>query len=337
MAVLTQTITTPAELEDLAKDQFLSQDFEVTKKLNEEAKKVPFKPQYVWRNVILFTLLHIGALVGLYQFFFLAKWQTVIWTLLGWVISGVGVTAGAHRLWSHRSYKAKLPLRIILMLMDSMAFQNDVIEWSRDHRCHHKWTDTDADPHNVNRGFFFSHVGWLLQKKHPKITEMGKKLDLSDLFADPVLRFQRKFYLPLVALCCFLFPTAFAVYFWNETPLIAFYTAGILKYVLNLHGTWCINSVSHMFGYKPYDINISPVESNWTTITAFGEGGHNYHHTFPQDYRTSEMPLMLNITRGFIDFFALIGWAYDRKSVADEVIKRQKAKQEELLKQRKSN
>lgn len=80
MSVVTQTITTPAELEDLTKDQFLSQDFELTKKLNEEAKKAVFKPQYVSRNVILFALLHIGAIVGLYQFFFLAKWQTMIWS-----------------------------------------------------------------------------------------------------------------------------------------------------------------------------------------------------------------------------------------------------------------
>lgn len=218
------------------------------------------------------------------------------------------------------------------MLADSMAFQNDVIEWARDHRCHHKWTDTDADPHNVNRGFFFSHVGWLLQKKHPKIREMGRKLDLSDLTSDPVLDFQRRYYLPLVVITCFLFPTALAVYGWGESAIVAFYTAAVFRYCWTLHATWCINSVSHMFGYRPYDANISPVESTWTTITAFGEGGHNYHHTFPQDYRTSEMPLMLNLTRGFIDLCAKLGMVYDRKSVADEIIRRQKAKQSEELK-----
>lgn len=78
------------------------------------------------------------------------------------------------------------------MIMDCVAFQNDIIEWARDHRCHHKWTDTDADPHNVNRGFFFSHMGWLLTKKHPMIKEMGSKLDISDLYSDPVLVFQKK-------------------------------------------------------------------------------------------------------------------------------------------------
>lgn len=325
MSTITETIP-KVIVDDLAKGQFLAQEFEDVDRLRKEAKHDNFKPTYVWRNIALFAALHFGALIGLYQLFFVAKWLTVGWTLMCWLISGLGITAGAHRLWSHKSYKATKPLQILLMLCQTMAFQNDVIEWSRDHRCHHKWTDTDADPHNVNRGFFFSHVGWLLQKKHPKIKEMGKKLDLSDLERDPVLAFQRKYYLPLVLIVCFLFPTAFAVYGWGESALVAFYTAALWRYCWTLHATWFINSAAHSFGYKPYDANITPVESIWTTITAFGEGGHNYHHTFPQDYRTSEMPMLLNLTKAFIDFFAAIGWVYDRKSVAEEIIKRQKSR-----------
>jgi len=218
-------------------------------------------------------------------------------------------------------------MKIILVLMNCVSFQNDIIEWSRDHRCHHKWTDTDADPHNVNRGFFFSHMGWLLTKKHPKIKEMGAKLDMSDLTSDPVLAFQRKFYLPLVVFFCFLLPTAIPVYFWKEVPLVAFYTAALFRYAFTLHATWFINSAAHTFGYRPYDVSISPAESVWTTVTAFGEGGHNYHHTFPQDYRTSEMSAAFNFTKLFIDFFAKIGWAYDLRVVDDQTIARQMGKQ----------
>ena len=73
-----------------------------------------------------------------------------------------------------------------------LSFQNDIIEWCRDHRVHHKYSETDADPHNAKRGFFFAHIGWLLVRKHPDVKEKGKQLDLSDLYADPVCRFQRK-------------------------------------------------------------------------------------------------------------------------------------------------
>lgn len=103
-----------------------------------------------------------------------------------------GVTAGAHRLWAHRTYKAKLPLRILLAILQTVAFQNHIYEWVRDHRLHHKYTDTDADPHNATRGFFFSHIGWLMLKKHKDVKEKGKNLDCSDLLEDPVVRFQKK-------------------------------------------------------------------------------------------------------------------------------------------------
>lgn len=103
-----------------------------------------------------------------------------------------GITAGAHRLWSHKSYKARLPLRIFLMLLQTVAFQNSIFEWVRDHRVHHKFTDTDADPHNASRGFFFSHMGWLLIRKHPDVKEKGKTIDMSDLEQDGVVMFQQK-------------------------------------------------------------------------------------------------------------------------------------------------
>lgn len=80
------------------------------------------------------------------------------------------------------------------MICNCIAGQNDLIEWCRDHRLHHKTSETDADPHNSNRGWFFAHIGWLLQRKHPKVLEMGNKLDLSDLYQDPVLIFQKRHY-----------------------------------------------------------------------------------------------------------------------------------------------
>ncbi|CAK5017549.1 unnamed protein product [Meloidogyne enterolobii] len=268
-------------------EMFLTMEVNDLKELEEKAKAAKFKTQVVWRNVGLYVLLQTGATIGLYQLFFTAKWLSVAWVIILWMVSGVGITAGPHRLWSHKSYKAKTPLKIILMFMNCVAFQNDVIEWSRDHRCHHKWTDTDADP----------------------------------------------YYLPLVFIFCFLLPTATAVFLWGESVWIAFCTAALFRYCLNLHATWFINSAAHTFGYKPYDVAIKATESMLTTLTAWGEGGHNYHHTFPQDYRTSEMLGVFNFSRLFIDFFAKIGWAYDLKTVDEKTIQRQMGRQLERLKE----
>uniref|UniRef100_A0A914W1K9 Uncharacterized protein n=1 Tax=Plectus sambesii TaxID=2011161 RepID=A0A914W1K9_9BILA len=280
----------------------------------------------VWRNVAKFALLHLAGLVGLYQAIFYAKWATLLFTFVLFCVSQFGATGGAHRLWSHRSFKAHWPAKVILMYFNTFSFQNDIIEWARDHRCHHKWTDTDADPHNAQRGLFYSHIGWLMVKKHPEVIRRGKTLDISDLTNDPVLKFQRKYYLPMAIFNGFIFTTIVPWYFWGETAFNALYIAGFLRYVASLNVTFCVNSLAHFIGYKPYDLSISPTENIMTSITTMGEGGHNYHHTFPQDYRTSEFGRFANWTTILIDIFAALGWVYDRKTVSNEIIARQIAK-----------
>ncbi|XP_063635590.1 acyl-CoA Delta(11) desaturase-like [Cydia splendana] len=109
-----------------------------------------------------------------------------------YMAGGFGITAGAHRLWSHRSFKATPPLQVLLMLAQTLACQLSAHSWARDHRLHHKYVDTDADPYCARRGLFFSHIGWLLVDKHPEVLRRGKTLDMADLEENPVLRFQKK-------------------------------------------------------------------------------------------------------------------------------------------------
>lgn len=104
------------------------------------------------------------------------------------------------------------------------------MEWARDHRVHHKYSETNADPHNAKRGFFFSHVGWLLCRKHPDVIEKGRKIDLSDLQADPVVAFQKRHYLKTVLICCFIFPAVIPMFLWGETFLNAFVICSLTRY-----------------------------------------------------------------------------------------------------------
>ncbi|EZA51020.1 hypothetical protein DMN91_003161 [Ooceraea biroi] len=282
------------------------------------------KPKYqwkiVWRNVIAFVYLHVGAIYGLYTALMFAKFYTLVWALSFSAFAAVGVTGGAHRLWAHRSYKAKWPLRIILMIFQTMAFQNHIYEWVRDHRVHHKFTDTDADPHNAQRGFFFSHMGWLLVRKHPDVIKKGATIDMSDLEKDFVVVWQRRLYIILMPLFCFLLPTWLPCYYWNEKPMYAWY-ATVFRYTLSLNLTWLVNSAAHIWGMKPYDNTISPTDSLSVGLSAFGEGWHNYHHVFPWDYKAAELGnYRTNFTTAFIDFFARIGWAYDLKTVAHDIV-----------------
>ncbi|KAK7901374.1 hypothetical protein WMY93_018143 [Mugilogobius chulae] len=275
--------------------------------------------QLVWRNIILMFLLHVGAVYG-FTLIPSAKTLTLVWTAVCYAISGLGITAGAHRLWSHRTYKASFPLRVFLAFANSMAFQNDIYEWARDHRSHHKYSETDADPHNAKRGFFFSHVGWLLVRKHPEVVEQGKKLDLSDLKADPVVMFQRRHYVLSLVLLCFALPTLVPWYCWGESLETAYFLPGLFRYALSLNATWLVNSAAHMWGNRPYDITINPRENRVVSFSAMGEGFHNYHHTFPFDYGTSEFGWRLNPTTAFIDLMCFLGLAWDRKKVSKEMI-----------------
>ncbi|CAG5905045.1 unnamed protein product [Menidia menidia] len=275
-------------------------------------KEGPKPPRIiVWKNVIMMTLLHIGAAYGC----FLIPSASHL-TLL----CALGVTAGAHRLWSHRAYKASVPLKIFLALANSMAFQNDIFEWARDHRVHHKYSETDADPHNAVRGFFFAHIGWLLVRKHPDVIEKGRKLELHDLLNDKVVMFQRRHYKTSVLLLCFFIPMVVPWYFWGESLWVAYFIPALLRYTMVLNATWLVNSAAHMWGNRPYDKNINPRENKFVTFSAIGEGFHNYHHSFPYDYATSEFGCKLNLTTCFIDFMCFLGLATDRKRVSREVV-----------------
>jgi len=277
----------------------------------------------VWRNIILFGYVHLAAVYGVWLMLSSARIYTSIFALVLYLASGLGITGGAHRLWAHRSYKATLPLRILLAFFNTIAFQDCAIHWARDHRVHHKYSETDADPHNATRGFFFAHVGWLLCKKHPEVIAKGKGLDISDLEADPVLSFQKKYYLLLMPICCFVLPTFIPVLLWGETLKNAWFVAAMFRWTFVLNVTWLVNSAAHIFGDHPYDQYINPSENKSVALFAFGEGWHNYHHVFPWDYKTAELGnYRSNFTTCFIDCMAKIGWAYDLKTVAPETIKK---------------
>jgi len=312
------------------KPSVLSEDEWEFEQVHETENGKPRPPlQMKWRNVFIFTFLHLSAAYGMYLTITVARPSTLVWAYVLHFLGAVGITAGAHRLWSHRSYKAKTSLRIILMLMDTLAFETDILDWCRDHRVHHRFSETDADPHNARRGFFYAHIGWLFCKKHPDVIEKGRQVDLSDLWADPVVKFQRRHYFKLVFLCWFLLPTYIPHFLWGETVKTAFFV-NMLRYCWTLNVTWLVNSAAHLWGTTPYDKTINPRDSYFVSIVASGEGWHNYHHTFPMDYKTAELPYFFNAPTAFISFFARLGLAYDLKSVPKDVIDKRRMRTGDL-------
>mmetsp|Transcript_20099 Transcript_20099/g.30562 ORF Transcript_20099/g.30562 Transcript_20099/m.30562 type:complete len:327 (-) Transcript_20099:318-1298(-) len=267
-----------------------------------------------WPMIIYNVIVHYAAIVGLLK---VANCQanTLIWAFTLWPISGIGITVGVHRLWSHRSYEASFLARVFLMLANSIANQGSIYHWVRDHRVHHKHSETTADPHNATRGFFFAHIGWLLVKKDPEVVKAGRELDFSDLLEDPVVMFQKRLDPWFELFMCYVFPALVATHGWGETFWNGFFVAGALRYVYVLHCTWLVNSAAHLYGDHPYDVLSYPAENPFVSFFSVGEGWHNWHHKYPFDYAASEFGVMsqFNPSKLLIDMMASVGMVWGRK------------------------
>jgi len=267
-----------------------------------------------WPMITYISLVHYAAAVGIAKMTQCST-ETLMWAFLLWPISGFGITVGVHRLWSHRSYEAHFIFRAVLMLCNSIANQGSIYHWARDHRVHHKFSETKADPHDATRGFFYAHVGWLIVKKDPAVVKAGREMDFSDLLADPLVYWQKKFDPWFTLYMCFVFPAQIAQHYWGEDFWNAFFVAGALRYAVVLHFTWCVNSAAHLYGDHPYDVLSYPAENPFVSWCAVGEGWHNWHHKYPFDYAASEFGVssQFNPSKLVIDAMAAIGLVWGRK------------------------
>ncbi|KAI1286096.1 Stearoyl-CoA desaturase 5 [Halotydeus destructor] len=280
----------------------------------------------VWSNTIVFAISQLLMVYSFYEFFKTNNYHTFMWHNFLVTVGGTGITGGSHRLWAHRSYNARWPLRFILMIGQTIAGQNCIYVWARDHRVHHKWSDTDADPHNTKRGFFFAHCGWLMVRKHPELMAKSKTLDFSDLINDPLVKFQKDNYWIMYLVFALFLPMAIPVYCWGESWWTSYLIAYVMRYTLSLHGTWFVNSAAHMFGDRPYNAKLSPAENSWVSVVTFGEGYHNYHHHYPSDYQASEDGHGFNSTVHLINLMAKLGLAYNLRTTSRSVVEASKDK-----------
>lgn len=190
---------------------------------------------------------------------------------------------GYHRLWSHTSFSARLPLQIFLAAVGGGAVQGSIRWWSRNHRAHHRYTDTLKDPYSVQKGILYSHMGWMVLKQNPK--KIGR-VDISDLNDDPLVVWQHKNYVPVAMFMAFIFPMLVSGLGWGDWAG-GFIYAGVLRLFVVQQATFCVNSLAHWLGDQPFDDRNSPRDHVITALVTLGEGYHNFHHEFPSDYRNA--------------------------------------------------
>ncbi len=266
-------------------------------------------------NIAYLLSHHLLALYAVYNLPTVFSFRFVVELLLAAQLTGMlGITAGAHRLWSHKSYEAAWPVRLVFMCANSAAHQGSIYHWVRDHRMHHRYTDTELDPHSIQYGFWYSHMGWLFFRKSEPLKQGARNIDMSDIEKDSIVMFQHRNYGILSNLFCFLLPTLYGGLAWNSW-WIGYLYFGVLRWILLLHATWCVNSVAHMWGTTPYDSSLSSRQNTFTSVVAVGEGWHNYHHAYPYDYRASEFNWYSewNPTTLLLDGLASVGLVWGRR------------------------
>jgi len=266
-------------------------------------------------NIVYLGFHHILAVYALYNLPAVFSWRLLFELVLITQLTGMlGITAGAHRLWSHKSYEASWLVRLVFMMANSGAHQGSIYHWVRDHRMHHRFTDTELDPHSIQYGFWYSHIGWLFFKKNQALKEAASMIDMDDIKKDSIVMFQHKNYMILSHLFCFALPAVYGWFQWNSAWIGYFYF-GVLKWILLLHATWCVNSVAHFWGMTPYNPRLSAKQNTVTSIVAVGEGWHNYHHAYPYDYKASEFNWIRewNPTTLLLDGLACLGLVWNRK------------------------
>lgn len=235
---------------------------------------VPFPEQKLnWSILSNLTVQHIGALFAPFTF---SPTALVLAFFLHWVVGSLGITLGYHRLITHRSFKTSKWLEYIFATIGCLAVEGGPIEWTGIHRLHHKYSDTSEDPHNSNQGFWWSHMGWLMQAPPPDAMEKMRSLT-SDLNGDPYYEFLSKYYLlPHIVLAVILYICGG----WSFVVWGVF-----VRLILVYHTTWLVNSATHKFGYRTFNSSDRSTNCWWVAIIAYGEGWHNNHHAYPYSAR----------------------------------------------------
>lgn len=255
-------------------------------------------------NILFFVSTAVIALIG--GPFYLSRYgfqPSLFWLIFLFLIAtSISISAGYHRLFSHRAYKAHPIVQLFFLFFGAGAFQQSAIRWSSQHRNHHRFVATDLDPYSIGKGFFYSHIGWLLFWDHTFNFD-----NVRDLRKNPLLAHQNDHYYLWALASGVALPLLIG--FSQGQLLGAFIFCVCTRLVMVHHATFCVNSVCHAFGKEPYDIQ-STAKDNWiVALFTNGEGHHNYHHRFQNDYRNGVSWYHWDLTKWLIALLSMVGLA----------------------------
>jgi stearoyl-CoA desaturase (delta-9 desaturase) len=257
-----------------------------------------------WTNGIFLIGYHVGLLIGLpiYFAYNTPSLALILVSVALLFLTEIGIGAAYHRFYSHRCFTLSRPAEVVLLFLATLATQGSVLQWSHDHRLHHKHVDTDRDPYSIKKGFWFAHCLWLFEKWKP----IDEKV-VPDLLRNPLVVFQHRFAGTLSVVSNI---ALFLVVGWALNDYLgAFVLTWWTRLLLSHHLTWFINSLAHYWGSQTFSKEHTAVDNYIIALLTVGEGYHNYHHTFPADYRNGVRWFHFDPTKWTIWLLSKVGLA----------------------------
>jgi len=244
--------------------------------------------------------------------------------LIMYVATGISITGGYHRLFAHASYTSNVFMRLFYLIFGACAMQNSALHWAADHRLHHRFTDTDKDPYNAKRGFWWSHMAWVFYKS-PADRDFSI---VNDLKRDRWVAWQHANNVKIALVVGFGIPFLIGIPF--GCPFGMMLWGGLIRVVFVHHATFLINSAAHVWGRQPFSRSDSSRDSTWLAFFTYGEGFHNFHHRFPSDYRNGVRWYQWDPTKWLVAGLASIKATSDLHRVPDHLILRARMEVEAL-------
>ena len=266
-----------------------------------------------WVTVAMFAATTAAAvvLVPWYGFAHGYRASEWVWFAAFLSVNELAITCGYHRLFAHSTYEARPALRLVYLLLGAMALQNSALKWSADHRTHHRFIDDpDRDPYCARRGFWFSHIGWMLRNYPSGDTDLNT---VRDLQRDPLVMWQQRHYLTIAIAMNVGVPLLIG--WWSGDVAGMLLLVGVLRLVVSHHFTFFINSLAHMWGSQPYTEENTARDNFVLAFLTYGEGYHNFHHMFAHDYRNGVHLWQWDPSKWFIRAMQGLGLAYGLKRV----------------------
>jgi stearoyl-CoA desaturase (delta-9 desaturase) len=264
---------------------------------------------------IALLIIHVGALGVFLPMFF--SWSAVAVAVGFYILTGMGITLGYHRLLTHRSLTVSKPIEYLITIVGVLALQGGPIEWVAQHRAHHANTDRDGDPHDSHRGMPWAHIEWLFRTNKDRVAPADRPRWSPDLVKDPGMRFIEKYNVLMTVLLAVAF---FFIGGWSWVIWGIF-----ARLVFTYHCTWLVNSASHAVGYQTFKTGDRSTNSWWVALLTFGEGWHNNHHAFPFSARHGLRWFEIDLTWLTIKAMSWVKLAKNVKLPTREMIERLKA------------